>query len=67
MEHHCLELSYTLIPDFCVRKHSQPTTHGIGPFELAMLSGSMVHPMSSFSVDFEGTSLAVEWVQEFPC
>jgi hypothetical protein len=66
MQQHALEFSQSLIPSFSVEvsdgKHSNP----LSDFELSMLCGVMVHPASSFTIDNEGTSLSIEWAQDYP-
>ena len=67
MQQHSLEFSQTLNPDFNVGGLDQGDPHKISAFELSMLCGSMVHPMSTFSINSDGTALSMEWVQEYPC
>jgi hypothetical protein len=66
MQQHTLEFSQTLIPSFNINVSNGETGKPLSTFELSMLCGSMVHPASTFSVDIEGNSLSIEWVQEYP-
>lgn len=66
MQQHSLELSQTLNPDFNVGRVDHGDTQEMTAFELSVLCGSMVHPMSTFSIDSDGTALSMEWVQKFP-
>jgi hypothetical protein len=66
MQQHALEFSQTLIPSFNIKAPSGEATNSLSAFELSMLCGCMVHPASTFSVDIEGNSLSIEWVQEYP-
>jgi len=63
---HTLELSKTLNPDFNLGNLGHKDTGGISLFELAMVCGSMAHPMSQFSTNSDGTALSIKWVQEYP-
>lgn len=67
MQQHSLELSQTLNPDFSVGRLDRVDRHEMTAFELSLLCGSMVHPMSTFSINFDGTALSMEWMQEYPC
>ncbi len=65
MQQHTLELSQTLNPDFSVGNLKHGDEHAITTFELSMLCGSMMHPMSTFSINLDGTALSMEWTQEY--
>jgi len=66
MKQHTLELSQSLIPDFGVGTQESLGRSELSVFELSMLCGSMVHPMSTFSISSDGTSFSTEWVQKYP-
>ena len=38
----------------------------ISSFELALLTGILVHANATFSTDTETLALSIEWLQEFP-
>ena len=63
---HTLELSETINPAFNLGGPSQGDSDEISMFELAMVCGSMVHPMLQFSTNSEGTALSIEWLQKYP-
>jgi hypothetical protein len=65
MQEHVLEFSQTLNPSFSFKVSDGMRTNLLSAFELSLICGSMVHPASTFSVDTEGTSLRIEWVQEY--
>ena len=66
MQLHALEFSQTLIPSFSVDVSDGKHSNQLSDFELSMMCGVMVHPSSSFTIDNEGTSLSIEWVQDYP-
>ena len=66
MQKHVLEFSQTLIPSFSVEVSDGKRQNSLSDFELSMMCGAMVHQASSFTVDHEGTSLCIEWVQNYP-
>jgi|TARA_B100000315_G_C14462667_1_gene534466 hypothetical protein len=65
-QQYTLELSETLNPALNLGGKSQGDTGGISMFELAMVCGSMAHPMLQFSTNSEGTALSIEWLQKYP-
>ena len=67
MQQHSLELSQTLIPDFCVGEPDRGDRQELTAFEFSMVCGSMVHSMYTFSINSDGTALSMEWIQEYPC
>jgi hypothetical protein len=66
MQQHILEFSQTLIPSFSVEVSNRKRSNSLSDFELSMMCGVMVHPASSFTIDDDGTSLRIEWVQDHP-
>ncbi len=66
MQQYALEFSQTLIPSFRVEVSDGKLSNQLSDFELSMMCGIMVHPSSSFSIDNDGTSLSIEWAQDYP-
>ncbi len=66
MQPHVLEFSQTLIPSFRVKVSDGKRSNSLSDFEMSMMCGAMVHQASSFTIDDEGTSLCIEWVQAYP-
>jgi len=65
-EQHSLDLSQTIDPQFCLGTFFSSERGTITPFEFSMLCGASVHLALAFAVNEDGTSLSVEWVQEYP-
>jgi hypothetical protein len=66
MQQHVLEFSQTLVPTFSVEVSVGNKSNPLSDFELSMMCGAMVHPASSFTIDEDGTSLSIEWTQDYP-
>ena len=65
MEQHTFEISGLLNSQFKCRPMHEKSGQEITQLELAILLGSMVHSMSSFTISDDGNSLKLEWVQQY--
>lgn len=65
MEQHTFEISGLLNSQFNFGHMHEKLGQETTPLELAILLGSMVHSMSSFTISDDGNSLRLEWVQQY--
>jgi hypothetical protein len=65
MEMHTLELSNAFNSSSELKNHKHEDDSNVSMLELALLCGAMVHSKSTFSINSDGTSLKVEWSQQY--
>jgi hypothetical protein len=65
-EHHSLEFSQTIDPNFCLGNFPRTRDGACNPFEFSMVFGATVHMAVTFSISEDGSALRIEWMQEYP-